>query len=136
MDDDDVKALLIFGSVLLGLKLFSDKQNEGKPTELIEAERCFNQGLYKSSILMSLVALENALKKKYQMISGKPMKKEDLSEIINGLHKKGVVNKEQYHKLEYFRNLRNSLVHSERQIIRNEADSILKMVSSVLLQKK
>jgi uncharacterized protein YutE (UPF0331/DUF86 family) len=117
-----------------GLKLLSDAiQNMRRLTpEKKEIERLFYKGEYRASVVMSFLALENMLKKWCQIVTGKDHSKDNLNNVIETLKEEKAIDNETYHKLHYFRNLRNSIIHSTRNISREEAHSLIVLISKML----
>jgi uncharacterized protein YutE (UPF0331/DUF86 family) len=126
-DFDDILKIIGF---VAGMKILADtiQNTRGLSPEKREIERLFNMGEYRASVAMSLITLESMLRNRCQSITGKDHSKDDLNSIIEALKDNKAIDNETYFKLQYFRNIRNSLMHSLKPISREEAQSITTLI--------
>lgn len=131
---DDFEELLKIIGIVAGIKILADafQHMRGMTPEKNEINRLFTSGQYKASVVMSLIALENKLKILCQNVTSKNHSKDDFNTLIEILKENKVIDNEAYHQLHYFRNMRNSIFHSQRMVSRDEAQSLINLIFKIL----
>ena len=133
--------LSVISSLLLSIivSAFSKRDKKAKVERLeieetqylLRSKQLFNEGYYDLSVAESWKAVEIGLLKMFEVIGHAPNPK-TMQNLLDSAVKKNILSKSQMDELVSVRKARNSAVHAERKISKNEAQEAIELTEKVI----